>query len=156
MKKIFIFVVITALIGGAGYFFIHNQNRQKASSVSPTPKDSIVKIEQMQTAEIFFKTFTGCVSRPPKEAGGDIEAYCLSTNKYVSKDLAVNLEKQSASGICGQNPPKSAYAKRAMVINDNQALVVLTEDFGSKKIDVRYQLQRVNGEWKVENIICPE
>jgi hypothetical protein len=165
MNKIVVFLIAIVIVLVCGFYILNNYKHpsdnshaitpSQATQVSSGPNSKGIKTRQMTVAEDYFNAFSECMKKPPTEASGQVSIYCASHNEYAGKGLSVNLLKQYAPVVCGQNPPKSINANRTTEINESQALVILREDFGSSITDVTYQMQKENGVWKVENIICP-
>jgi hypothetical protein len=158
MKKVIVILVLCLLVAGLVAFLTKHYS-SNISSIKPsvTPKPAgIVKTLPMRTAEQYFADFTSCMKKPPQEAAGQASLYCETHNDFTTEKLASHLKKQSDSIVCGQTPPQTVSAVRSTEINENQALVVLREDFGASSSNVTYQMQRENGKWKIENILCPK
>jgi hypothetical protein len=157
MKKVIVLFVIGLLII-IGIIFINKNQHESSPSVPATAvkPSGIVKTAQMQAAEGYFEAFTTCTKNPPSEAAGQVTVYCETHNTYATDTLGAHLEKQKESVVCSQTAPKTVSAIRSTEINGNQALVIIREDFGNSKTNVTYQMQRVDGVWKVENILCPK
>jgi hypothetical protein len=158
MQKVTVLLII-GLVAGGLVAFLNKTHPSKLSSQTPSAiikPAIIVKTMQMQTAEKYFNAFNECTKKPPTEATGQVTVYCETHNEFATGKLGENLKKQLAPVICAQNPPKSVSAIRSTDINENQALVTLSEDFGANKINVTYQMQRESGQWKVASILCPK
>jgi hypothetical protein len=151
MNRITMLLIIGLLAGGGMALFAKNDATKTTNttiSVTVIPAAG-AKSVQMQTAEKFYKAFTACMKTQES-------TYCATHINLSTKNLGTNLQKQTTPVICSQTIPNTVSASKSTVINDNQALVTLREDFGKNKMNVIYQMQRENGEWKVENILCPK
>jgi hypothetical protein len=157
MKKVTLILFIVILAGVTFLFLTSNSIDKNASTTPANTINSTVtkKTIQMLTAEHFFQAYAACLKKPPSEATGNETTYCVTATKDSTDKLLKTIEKQKLPVTCSQTLPQSASAVRSTEINDNQAIVILSENSGQKKINVTYQMQRVKGEWKVENILCP-
>jgi hypothetical protein len=162
MNKIVLFFVIIIIVLMNIFFVLNIYKKTTNIGVLPSPTVQPAQIikgmqtGQMVAAEAYYTAFSGCMKNPPEETSGQVSTYCASHNEYAGKGLTTNLLKQNANVVCSQNLPKSAVAIRTTEINDEQALVILREDFSSTTTNVTYQMQKEKGEWKVENILCPK
>ena len=151
-------LLLIGLLLGGGIAIVGKSHQEKTAKPTSSPEKQAAptKTIQMQTAEKFFQSYNACWEQPPPEAGDKPNIYCATHIQLATDKLETYIAKQPHPVTCSTSVAKSAVAIRSTNINENQALVVLSEDFGKSKINVTYQLQREDGEWKVENILCPK
>lgn len=143
-KLIFLLAVAAALIFGYAFYFT---TTFKPLEKSQNPKEVV---------QDFYSKFTACSYNPPKEALGMVTNYCQENTGLTSDDFIQNIKNSPGadSTTCSQNPPEDIVAQSES-INGNTAYVDVQEDFGETSENVKVSLVLKNGEWKIDNIICP-
>jgi len=150
-KKLTIFIIfLLILLVAFGVYFGVKRGSKSNEDLSNAA---------IQIVQNYYNLFSECMENPPVEAIGQVTVYCQSHNQYVGSQLEANLDAQSRNGyvpvICAQNPPQNISPTGTPQITDASITVMLSEQYASGPVLVAYKLQKENGEWKVENILCP-
>jgi len=163
-------VTILALIG-IGFYVLSTKGRNLAtktipsSSISPaltiSPTVSPSQTSQ-QVVSAFYESYETCVKNPPPEAKGRVSVYCQNNTGLTSNNFGQNIEaggtaKAGADPIvCAQDFPQDINVGNATQGTDDTATVSVSESFGTAKIEIPVTLKIENGQWMIDNIVCPK
>lgn len=135
------------MVAGAAYYVSNNSRN------SEDPK---------AVTEKFYTAYEDCLKNPPKEAEGKVSVYCQDNTGYTAKGFSANLEHggTAAKGAdpvaCAQDLPYNHQVSDPTFYGDSNAQVVVQEFFAGPRLDIRVELVKEDGSWKVNNVLCPE
>lgn len=153
-RQLILAIAVIAVGGGAAYYFTSDRG---------SVVDNGLNSENPRTVtEKFYAAYENCLKNPPPAAEGEVSVYCQNNTGYTAKNFSANLEQggTAASGAdpiaCAQNIPYNSQVSDPSFYGESDAQVVVQEFFAGPRIDIRVELIKEDGAWKVNNVVCPE
>lgn len=143
------------------YFIINKQNSSDSKSTPPPSSGKVSANSPIGVATNFYSAYESCLTTPPQEAAGEVSQYCQTHTGLTSSNFAANLETGgvAAAGadpiLCAQNVPEAIKAQAVQDETPTSARVSMQLKFGETNQTNSVDLVNEDGNWKVDNIVCP-
>lgn len=163
MKKKVIVLITSLLLIGAIYYFFTNQNKN-TNQITPQPtsvSDTSDKTEILEVTINFYKNYDSCMKNPPAQAAEKVGEYCQNNTGLTTISFASNLEKGGIAKAgadpiyCAQNTAEEITVLPDVEITAAKAVIFVNKKMGPTQIKIQADLLKDNGNWKIDNIICP-
>ncbi len=166
--KILGIAVLLFSITGLYFLFIKNKppgtNSAPPSAITAIPSNPPTPVSQELPGVIskFYENYQNCLKDPPKEASGKVSIYCQENTGSTSVNFNQNIEIGGVASagadpiVCAQDLPENITVNPNIQMGEGSAIGSVEEKFGSSLINVWLSLVSENGDWKIDNVICPK
>lgn len=154
--------IVGILIFVVGMYFIVTKQKTSDEPSTPTPSTSKVSANSpIGVATNFYTAYELCLTTPPDEAADQVSIYCQANTGLTSPNFVSNLETGgvAATGadpvLCAQNVPEVIKAQAVQDETPTSARVSMQLTFGETNQVNSVDLVNEDGDWKVDNVVCP-
>lgn len=154
--------LVGILIFAIGMYFIIAKQETTESKPEPTPSSSKVSANSpIGVTTNFYTAYQSCLKAPHANVVGNVSELCQTTTGFTTENFAKNLETGGVAIagadpiLCAQNVPEAIKAQGVQDETPTSARVSMQLTFGEVTQINFVDLVTQDGNWKVDNVVCP-